>query len=126
MAARSTCTPLIALLSSVVYPDRKATRMATEQDDRMTVIERWVTVCPEHGVSYTAHSKPPTGGCYFWSTDDVHCREAVEVVRLTNTTGAVSLLDAAAEWIEDAWSEDPAAMKLVAEIKALSTTTGGQ
>jgi len=63
--------------------------------DVMTLIERWVCVCPEHGVSPQAHTRAfPEHGCWFWSTDDSHCRAEVEWVRLTSDRGAVEALDA--------------------------------
>lgn len=65
-----------------------------------TDIERWITVCPTHGPSPEVSPKPHTRGCWYWSTDDVQCREKVEWVRLTNDRGAVEALQHIAESAE--------------------------
>jgi hypothetical protein len=80
---------------------------------RMNVLERWLVVCPVHGDSGEVRMTGENRGCWFWSTDDVKCREEVEMVRLTSDQGAVDQLanDLAGEAIatlRDIAAMDPA------------------
>lgn len=58
----------------------------------MDLLERWIVVCPEHGPAHSVSKRPLGQGCWYWSTDDTHCKAEVEEVRLTNDQGAVDAL----------------------------------